>query len=40
MIVTELSLKQIAEKLNAEFIGDTRKLVFWYDKKGRICRTY
>ena len=26
-----LDLKQITDKLNAEFIGDTRKIVFWYD---------
>jgi hypothetical protein len=26
-----LDLKQITDKLNAEFAGDTRKLVFWYD---------
>ena len=29
----ELNLKQITDKLNAEFVGDTRKLVFWYDEK-------
>ena len=26
-----LDLKQITDKLNAEFAGDTRKIVFWYD---------
>jgi len=26
-----LDLKQITNKLNAEFAGDTRKIVFWYD---------
>ena len=26
-----LDLKQITDKLNAEFAGETRKLVFWYD---------
>ena len=26
-----LDLKQITDKLNAEFARDTRKLVFWYD---------
>ena len=26
-----LDLKQITDKLNAEFTGDTRKIVFWYD---------
>jgi len=29
--MAELNLKQIIDKLNAEFAGDTRKLVFWYD---------
>ncbi len=29
-----LDLKQIADKLNAEFAGDARKLVFWYDDGG------
>mgnify|MGYP003585528445 CR=1 FL=1 len=29
--MAELSLKQIIDKLNTEFVGDTRKLVFWYD---------
>ena len=29
--MAELSLKQITDKLNTEFQGDTRKLVFWYD---------
>ena len=29
----ELNLKQIIDRLNAEFVGDTRKLVFWYDDK-------
>lgn len=32
-IMAELNLKQITDKLNAEFAGDTRKLVFWYDEK-------
>jgi len=31
--MTELNLKQIIDRLNAEFVGDTRKLVFWYDDK-------
>lgn len=35
--MAELNLKQIAGKLNAEFIGDTRKLVFWYDEKGEFA---
>lgn len=32
--MAELNLKQITDKLNTEFTGDTRKLVFWYDEKG------
>lgn len=35
--MAELSLKQITDKLNAEFIGDTRKLVFWYDDKAEFA---
>lgn len=31
--MAELNLKQIIDRLNAEFTGDTRKLVFWYDDK-------
>ena len=33
----ELNLKQITDKLNAEFAGDTRKLVFWYDDKAEFA---
>ncbi len=29
--MAELSLKQIIDKLNSEFTGESRKLVFWYD---------
>lgn len=29
--MAELNLKQITDKLNGEFVGDARKLVFWYD---------
>lgn len=29
--MAELNLKQIIDKLNTEFVGDVRKLVFWYD---------
>ncbi|MEG0471476.1 MAG: BREX-1 system phosphatase PglZ type A [Solibacillus sp.] len=29
--MAELNLKQITDKLNTEFVGDVRKLVFWYD---------
>ncbi|GHV28788.1 DNA repair protein [Synergistales bacterium] len=31
-----LDLNQITSKLNAEFAGDTRKLVFWYDDKAEF----
>lgn len=31
--MAELNLKQIVDRLNAEFTGETRKLVFWYDDK-------
>ena len=33
----ELNLKQITDKLNTEFAGDTRKLVFWYDDKAEFA---
>lgn len=29
--MAELNLKQITDKLNSEFTGNVRKLVFWYD---------
>ncbi|MCD7956579.1 MAG: BREX-1 system phosphatase PglZ type A [Lachnospiraceae bacterium] len=29
--MAELNIQQIIDRLNAEFTGDTRKLVFWYD---------
>ena len=29
-------IKQIIDRLNAEFTGDTRKLVFWYDDNGEF----
>lgn len=32
--MAELNLKQITDKLNAEFSGENRKLVFWYDDHG------
>lgn len=35
--MAELNLKQITDRLNAEFAGDTRKLVFWYDDKGEFA---
>lgn len=31
--MAELSLKQIEERLNSEFTGQSRKIVFWYDAK-------
>lgn len=34
--MAELNLKQITDKLNKEFLGDTRKLVFWYDDKAEF----
>ena len=35
--MAELNLKQILDKLNTEFTGDTRKLIFWYDEKGEFA---
>lgn len=34
--MAELNLKQIEDKLNAEFTGDRRKLIFWYDADGEF----
>ena len=34
--MAELNLKQIIDRLNAEFAGDTRKLVFWCDDKAEF----
>ncbi|WP_312148566.1 BREX-1 system phosphatase PglZ type A [Paenibacillus odorifer] len=34
--MAELNLKQITDKLNAEFNGESRKLVFWYDVKAEF----
>ena len=34
--MAELNLKQITDKLNAEFAADTRKLVFWYDENAEF----
>lgn len=31
-----MNLKQIIDKLNDEFKGDNRKLVFWYDKNAEF----
>ena len=35
--MAELNLKQIIDRLNAEFTGDTRELVFWYDDKAEFA---
>lgn len=32
--MADLSLKQIIDKLNQEFTGEERRLVFWYDENG------
>jgi len=34
--MAELNLKQIIDRLNTEFMGETRKLVFWYDDKAEF----
>ena len=34
--MAELNLKQIIDRLNAEFTGESRKLVFWYDDKAEF----
>jgi uncharacterized protein (TIGR02687 family) len=34
--MAELNLKQIEDKLNLEFTGDSRKLIFWYDDNGEF----
>ena len=35
--MAELNLNQIAERLNNEFSGDARTLVFWYDDNGEFA---
>ena len=35
--MAELNLKQIIDRLNAEFTEDTRKLIFWYDDKAEFA---
>lgn len=35
--MAELNLKQIIDRLNKEFTGETRKLVFWYDDKAEFA---
>ncbi|MBR3457110.1 MAG: hypothetical protein IKH16_03005, partial [Selenomonadaceae bacterium] len=32
--MAELSLKQVVDRLNGEFSGDSRRIVFWYDDNG------
>lgn len=36
--MAELNLKQIVDKLNTEFIGEHRKLVFWYDDAAAFAK--
>lgn len=38
--MSELNLKQIIDKLNTEFTGEVRKLVFWYDAAGSSRRMW
>lgn len=35
--MAELSFKQITDKLNDEFTGENRKLIFWYDANGEFA---
>ena len=35
--MAELNFKQITDKLNAEFTGSVRKLIFWYDADGEFA---
>ena len=35
--MAELSLKQIADKLNEAFSGEARQLIFWYDEIGEFA---
>ena len=35
--MAELSFKQITDKLNEEFAGENRKLIFWYDTNGEFA---
>ena len=34
--MAELSLKQVVDRLNDEFAGDSRRIVFWYDDNGEL----
>ena len=35
--MAEMNLKQMIDRLNAEFTGEGRKLVFWYDDKAAFA---
>ena len=35
--MAELSFKQITDKLNAEFTGSVRKLIFWFDANAEFA---
>ena len=35
--MAELSLKQVVDRLNDEFSGDRRRIVFWYDDDGAFA---
>ena len=35
--MAELNFKQITDKLNEEFTGSVRKLIFWYDAKAEFA---
>lgn len=35
--MAELNFKQITDKLNNEFAGENRKLIFWYDANGEFA---
>ncbi|HOJ12291.1 MAG TPA: hypothetical protein PK733_17135 [Clostridiales bacterium] len=36
--MAELSSKQIRDKLNSEFAGDSCKIVFWYDSNKEFVK--
>ena len=35
--MAEMNFKQIIDKLNEEFTGDVRKLIFWYDANAEFA---
>ncbi|MCC8014548.1 MAG: BREX-1 system phosphatase PglZ type A [Eubacterium sp.] len=35
--MADMSLKQITDKLNSEFAGEERRLIFWYDEGGSFA---